>query len=458
MRILNTLIFRLSAVYVLLFASSVGILFAVVWVVTSRTMTAQVVASVQREAISLADEYRLTDAATAAASIERRLRRGGLAYYLLQTGDGAWIAGNIAPVVPILGTFSLQIQLQPQGQASDHRAAQDRRDAIAHGVLLTDGTYVLVGDDVGRLENAQQAIRTAFAIAGGISTLLAILGGLLLSAGFLRRIENVNRTAGQIMAGSLAARIPVSSRGDEIDNLAANLNAMLDRIQSLLENLRQISNDVAHDLRTPLARLRQNLEAARTSATTVEEFRTSIDAATAETDGLLDTFSALLRIAQIETGARRAGFSNVDMSELFELVATTFHAVAEDQGHHLTWQIEPGVVISGDRELLLHLATNVVENGIRHTPQGSTIEIQLKRDGQDVVAAFADNGPGIPPDERAKVFRRFYRLESSRTTPGSGLGLALVAAIAELHGARISLKDRDPGLLLEVRFPVRAAP
>src|SRR5262249_41303902 len=159
-----------------------------------------------------------------------------------------------------------------------------------------------------------------------------------------------------------------------------------------------------------------------------------------------------------ESGARRAGFSKVDISALFELVATTFHAVAEDQGHQLTSQIEPDVVILGDRELLLHLATNIVENAIRHTPQGSTIEIELKRHGQDVIATFADNGPGIPPDEREKVFRRFYRLESSRTTPGSGLGLALVAAIVELHGARISLKDRDPGLLLEVCFPVRATP
>jgi signal transduction histidine kinase len=155
--------------------------------------------------------------------------------------------------------------------------------------------------------------------------------------------------------------------------------------------------DLERRLRTPLARLRQNLEAARTSATTVEEFRSAIDATITETDDLLETFTALLRIAQIESGARRAGFANVDMSNLFELVASTFHAVAEDQGHHLTWQIEPGVVISGDRELLLHLATNVVENAIRHTPQGSTIEIELKRDGQDVIASFADNGPGIPP-------------------------------------------------------------
>ena len=418
-------------------------------------MTSQIAAGVQREAVSLADEYRATDAATAAASIERRLRRGGLPYYLLQDGSGAWIAGNIAPVEPILGFVELQVQLQAQGQSTGNQVSEDRRDAIGYGALLTDGTFVLAADNVGRLNNAQKAIRTAFVVAGGISILLAILGGLLLSTGFLRRIEAINRTAARIMAGSLEARIPVRTNGDELDSLAANLNAMLDRIQSLMQNLQQVSSDVAHDLRTPLARLRQNLEAAQANAATVEEFHISTDAAIAETQGLLETFSALLRIAQIESGARRAGFSKVDLSDLFELVATTFQPVAEDQGRRLLSQIAPGVVISGDRELLLQLATNLVENGIRHTPPGSTIELQLKCDGSDIVAVVADDGPGIPPEDRAKVFRRFYRRESSRTTPGSGLGLALVAAVAELHSAQISLQDRAPGLLVELRFRAR---
>jgi len=416
-------------------------------------MTSQTAAGVQREAISLADEYRATDAATAAASIERRLRRGGLPYYLLQDRNGALIAGNIVPVEPILGYVELHVQLQAPDKGTGNRQTEDIRDAIGYGALLTDGTFVLAADNVGAWKNAQRAIGTAFVVAGGISILLAIVGGLLLSAGFLRRIEAVNRTADRIMAGSLEARIPISTNGDELDNLAANLNAMLDRIQSLMQNLQQVSNDVAHDLRTPLARLRQNLETAQVSATTVGEFRVSIDAAIAETQSLLDTFSALLRIAQIESGSRRAGFSNVDMSELFELVATTFQPVAEEQGRRLLSVIAPDVAISGDRELLLQLVTNLVENAIRHTPAGSTIELELKRDGTDIVAVVADDGPGIPPEHRAKVFRRFYRLDASRTTPGNGLGLSLVAAVAELHGAQISLRDRAPGLLVELRFP-----
>jgi len=453
MHLASSLIFRLTTLYAILFAASVAILFALVWLVTSRSMTAQIMANVEREAISLADEYRATGVAAAAAVVERRLQRGGLAYYLLQRRDGAWIAGNIAPVSPVLGPLDLQVRLQSRADPSGNPTLADLRQAIGYGVLVSDGTFVLAGEDVARLEAARKAILTAFSVGGGVSVILAILGGLALSAGFLRRVESVNRTARQIMAGRLDSRVTVRDNGDELDRLAANLNAMLDRMQALMESLKQVSNDIAHDLRTPLARLRQNLETAKGSATTVAEFRSSTDAAISETDSLLRTFSALLRIAQIESGARKSGFTSVDLSEVFELVASTFAPVAEDLGHRLNSEIEEHISISGDRDLLLQLATNLVENAIRHTPEGTDIEVRLKKKGDAIIATVLDNGQGIPEEERAKVFRRFYRLEASRTTPGSGLGLALVAAVAELHGARISLSDQGPGLLVEVCFP-----
>jgi signal transduction histidine kinase len=456
MQVASSLITRLTTLYVILFAASVAILFGLVWLVTSRSMTAQLMANVQREAVSLADEYRATGALAAAALVERRLQRGGLAYYLLQRRDGAWIAGNIAPVSPIVGPLDLQVRLQSRGETAGERMPGDLRNAIGYGVLLSDGTFVLAGEDVGRLEATRSAILTAFAVGGGVSLILAILGGLALSAGFLRRVESVNRTARQIMEGQLDSRVTVRDNGDELDRLAANLNAMLDRIQSLMESLKQVSSDIAHDLRTPLARLRQNLETAKVSATSVEEFRSSTEVAIAETDGLLKTFSALLRIAQIESGSRKADFARVDLSELFDFVAETFAAVAEDEGHQLVCDIQDGIAISGDRELLLQLATNLVENAIRHTPNGSRIEFCLRQEMAEVIVTVRDNGPGIPEGERGKVLRRFYRLEASRTTPGSGLGLALVAAIADLHGARIGLLDHGPGLIVEVRFPAAA--
>jgi signal transduction histidine kinase len=458
MRIASSLVFRLTTLYVLLFAASVAILFALVWLVTSRSMLAQIAANVQREAVSLADEYRATGATAAAASIERRLQRGGLAYYLLQGRNGVWIAGNIAPVSPVRGPLDLRVRLLARGEGVNDWAVADLRDAIGYGVLVADGTFVLAGEDVRRLEDARRAILTAFVAGGGMSVILAILGGLVLSRGFLRRVEAVNETARMVMAGQLEARVPARDNGDELDRLAANLNAMLDRIQSLMESLKQVSSDIAHDLRTPLARLRQSLESARVTALTVDEFRASTDAAIKETEALLDTFTALLRIAQIEAGSRKSGFATVDLSELFEFIATTFAPVAEDQGRELVSDIEGGASIPGDRELLLQLATNLVENALRHTPKGTTIALKVRRDAGEVIARVADNGRGIPAEERAKVFRRFYRLEASRTTPGNGLGLALVAAVAELHGARICLGDHAPGLVVEVRFPEAPVP
>ena len=370
---------RLTTLYVILFAASVAILFALVWFVTSRSMTGQLMANVQREAISLADEYRATGAAAAAALVERRLQRGGLAYYLLQRRDGAWIAGNIAPVSPVLGPLDLQVRLFSARRSG--RRPNARGSAQRHRLWRAPGRRHLCP--------GRRRCRSLAGHAEGDSD--RIFGrrwrvgdpgnprGLALSAGFLRRVEQVNRTARQVMAGQLDSRVTVRDNGDELDRLAANLNAMLDRIQSLMESLKQVSSDIAHDLRTPLARLRQNLETAKVGARSVEEFRCSTDAAIAETDALLKTFSALLRIAQIESGSRKAGFASVDLSELFGLVAVTFAAVAEDQGHQLVSDIQGGITLSGDRELLLQLATNLVENAIRHTPAAPRLSFACAR-------------------------------------------------------------------------------
>lgn len=453
MRLFRTLAFRLTALYVLLFAASVIVLFAIVWFATQRAMRDRVSSSVEREAVSLADELRATNAATAAFLIERRLRRGHIGFYLLQDRNGRFIAGNITPIRPVVGQFTGRVHLTAELEPTQPPAPGEVRDVLGFGILLSDGTFVLAADDVERVWSTHRASLTAFTTAGAISILLAIAGGLLLSRGFLRRIDAVNRTTAEIVAGRLSSRIPARADGNEIDELACNLNSMLDRIQGLMENLKQVLNDVAHDLRTPLSRLHQSLEIARNSASTVSEYRESITSAIHEVEQILETFSALLRIAQIESGSRKAGFARIDLSELLGFAAETFQPVAEDAEHRLSFSIEPGISMTGDRELLLQMATNLIENAIRHTPAGSSIDLTLKRDGADVVLTCTDNGPGIPAGERKKVLQRFYRLETSRTTPGSGLGLALVSAVADLHGATITLSDRRPGLQVEIRFP-----
>jgi signal transduction histidine kinase len=314
------------------------------------------------------------------------------------------------------------------------------------GLTLPDGSFLLVAQDASRLTDMQHAIISAFVWAGGVTLVLAFGGGLLIGSNFLRRIDTITRTSRAIMGGDLSARIPVRGTHDEIDQLVASLNAMLERIQQLLEGLRQVSSDIAHDLRTPLGRLRQHLEDARERAKSTADYDAATEAAIAEADELLETFSALLRIAQVEAGAQKRGFADVDLSELVRNVAEVYQPVAEDCDHRLSYRIDDNVHLPGDRPLLAQMISNLVENALRHTPAGSQVSLALRGVGSAFEIEVADNGPGIPEAERAKVFDRFYRLDRSRSTAGSGLGLALVKAIAGLHGLTIRLEDRGPGL------------
>jgi signal transduction histidine kinase len=255
------------------------------------------------------------------------------------------------------------------------------------------------------------------------------------------------------MEGDLSARIPVRGTHDEIDQLIASLNAMLGRIQQLMDGLRQVSSDIAHDLRTPLGRLRQHLEDARERAKTTADYDTATEAAIVEADELLETFSALLRIAQVEAGAQKSAFAELDLSALARSVGEAYQPAAEDSGHKLDIRIVDGVRLTGDRQLLAQMISNLVENALRHTPVGSTVSLALCRTAAGFAIEVSDNGPGIPEPERGKVFDRFYRLDRSRSTAGSGLGLALVKAIAGLHGLSIELTDRRPGLGVVVTGP-----
>jgi signal transduction histidine kinase len=259
------------------------------------------------------------------------------------------------------------------------------------------------------------------------------------------------------MRGNLSERIPTRAAGDEIDQLATNLNDMMDRLQDLMEGLRQVSNDIAHDLRTPLSRLRQRLEAARLEARSVEDYERAVDQALQDADTALATFSALLRIAQVEAGMRHGSFAELDLSGLIEHLVMTYAPVAEEFGKRLSSSIAPRIRIRGDRELLAQMLVNLIENALRHTPGGSALSVTLHDNGEGPLAVVTDDGPGVPRAEREKIFRRFYRLQTSRTTPGSGLGLALVAAVAELHQIRIRLADNRPGLKVMLQFTATAS-
>jgi signal transduction histidine kinase len=326
--------------------------------------------------------------------------------------------------------------------------------------MLVLGTFVpekqallFVGQSTAELDDLKSFIARSFIWSATTTCGLAIAFGLVTASAFLRRVEAVNTAAASIMAGDLAHRVPVRGTNDEFDRLSQNLNHMLDRIDHLFEQLRQVSNDIAHDLRTPLSRLRQGLETARAKAQSVETYASAIDDAIEQTNEIISIFGALLRIAQIEADMNTQELRPTDLSEIFGRVYGAYESVAEDQGKYLVQRIESGIVILGDDHLLTQMVSNLVENALCHTLPSTTITVQLTRGSTSVVGLIADNGPGIPEESRDKVFQRFVRLDRSRSTPGSGLGLSLVAAIAGMHGIAITLSDNEPGLRVTLSFP-----
>ena len=450
-RILRSASFRLTLFYAALFMASAGALFGTVYVTATAAMQDDMAAVLKSEAYQLADIHRRSGLAGLADQITRRInfRTKGPIFYLLQAPNRSVVVGNLPGMPPVNG--AIDFVPEPDTPAPDPTDGE-RTKLTGFGLTLSDGSFLLVAQDSTRLTDMQHAIVRAFAWASGLTLLLAVAGGAFLGSSFLRRIDTITKTSREIMEGDLSARIPTRGTQDEIDQLIANLNAMLARIQQLMDGLRQVSSDIAHDLRTPLGRLRQHLEDARDRATSTADYETATEAAIAEADELLETFSALLRIAQVEAGAQRRAFADLDLSALARSIGEAYQPAAEDSGHALQIAIEDGVHLTGDRQLLAQMISNLVENALRHTPQGSTVALAVKRGaGSGVTIEVADNGPGIPEAERGRVFDRFYRLDRSRSTAGSGLGLALVKAIAGLHGLTIELTDRKPGLGVVIR-------
>jgi signal transduction histidine kinase len=438
--------FRITLLYVALFGVSILILFGVIYWITAEFMEEQSHAAIATELSSLVDDFGSSGIDSTIDAIKRRVgsREHELSYYLLQDAAGRKVAGNLPAMPAAAGWYKLPIP--PRGDDTDSSDT-----LMAQGQALSNGWFLVVGQDTDQFTDFEDLILNVAAGSLATAFALALIGGLATSASMLRRVTAITDAGRDIMRGNLARRIALRGSSDEFDRLSANLNEMLDRIQMLMDGLRQVSNDIAHDLRTPLTRLRQRLELARSKAATVADYEAAVDKAIAETDEILDTFGALLRIAQIEAGTRRAAFTEVDLSGVCQTIVETYAAVAEDHQHALESRIAEGIAVQGDRQLLTQMIANIVENALRHTPAGTRIELVLAGPPTPV-CTIRDNGPGIPEPERQKVFRRFYRLDSSRATPGSGLGLSLVAAVAELHRIAVEIGDGQPGLKVTLRF------
>jgi signal transduction histidine kinase len=312
---------------------------------------------------------------------------------------------------------------------------------------------LLVGTDISDLAAYARHIDMALAFGVTLFVVLAGVAGISVTRRTVGRIESVNATSRAIMQRGLSERIPLRGTRDEWDQLAANLNLMLDRIEALMAEVKQVSDNVAHDLRTPLTRMRGRLEKAAGRPRGAAEDQALINDTMADLDGVLRMFASLTRISQIETSDRTAAFRSVNLAEIAREVVELFDAAAEDKGVRLTTTGDERVLVTGDRDLLFDATANLVDNAIKHGREAGRVDVQVADGADGAAITVADDGPGIPEHELAHVFKRFYRLERSRRTPGNGLGLSLVAAVARLHGARMEMVDNGPGLRFRLQFP-----
>ncbi len=444
--------FRFAILLAAVFALGAAALLTVVERSVGRYATEAAADGVTTEVAILSDEDRAAGRAATVQAIARRERasREHQLRYLLVDTRGRALAGGLPPGLARLGWRDVTLANPDRHESDDPRTVS----LMALGTRLADGAILVVASDTVEIEELRGGLlRSTTAFGVGI-TVLVLVGGFTVGSIFLRRLERVNQSVERIMAGRFTERLPPIGMSPEFDHLSANLNRMLDRIEVLMDGLRQVSTDIAHDLRTPLTRLRQQLEDLKANAPGAA-FETQVDGALAQTDRILTIFRALMRIGALEAGAGPRRLVAVDLSEMMERVHRAYLPVAEDGERRLIADIAPAVTVSGDAELLTQAVTNLVENALLHTPRGAEVVIGLARRGSGAAITVADDGLGVPEHERDKVLRRFYRLDSARASPGSGLGLALVAAVATLHQATLTLSDNRPGLRVELFIPAR---
>ncbi len=448
-RLLTTPRFRQFALAGLLFSLMSLLVFGLIYLATNRFLEHQLDRALEAELASLLAE----GSGRLARTIEQR--QAGLGtrefYYLYQDRQGRRLAGSL-PAEPDREGWSM---LAPPGLSHPDGDEQSLR-ALAR--RLPDGRLLMVARDTDDIDDISDFMEQSFGAGFTLTLLVALACGAYLSLGFLRRLDGMTLAISHIMAGDLAQRIPLGAGRDEFRELSLHLNAMLERIQDLMAGMEQVTTGIAHDLRTPLTRLRNRLECALGGAEGGAAPPAPLVAALEEVDGLLEIFNALLRIAQIESGARRSHFSAVDLSALLLMLHEIYGPVADDGGRRLRVEAPPGIALPGDKPLLVQMLVNLIENALRHTPPGTEVWVSLDRAADGTVRlGVRDNGPGVPSAERGKVLRRFYRMDASRRTPGTGLGLSLVQAVVGLHHGCLRLEDNQPGLAVWIELPPAAA-
>lgn len=462
--VLKTTAARLSALYLVLFTLCAVLLAFYMTSLSARMLTAQTMETINEEVQGLVSAYQRGGLPFLVRTVERRSRQPSANLYLIADANGRILSGNVENLEPGViateGWTERPFAYQRFGDTSQEAARQNpetRHQAIALVLKLPNRMIVLVGRDLGEPERFREVVRRALLFSLAMMGIGALLIWYFVGRRALKHIDKVSEASRRIMGGDLSGRLPVTGAGDEFDRLSENLNTMLARIAELNEGLKQVSDNIAHDLKTPLTRLRNRAEAALSGQRETSEYRAALEAMIVESDQLIRTFNAILMISRLEAGYSAEAMSKVDLGAAVRDVAELYEPAAEEAGVDLATQIDGSFIIDGNRELIGQALSNVVDNAIKYSI-GSTdtprVRVLLERSGNEVRLSVADNGPGIPDEnDRQRATERFVRLEKSRSQPGSGLGLSLAKAIMKFHGGRLDLRSADPGLCVTMSFP-----
>jgi len=460
-KLFRTTTFKLTLVYLTVFALFAAFLLGYFALNTRRLITEQITDTVNAEITGLSEQYRLGGIRRLVVVVDNRARRPGSSLYLVTTFNGQALAGNVTALAPGIldnpGWTETVYHRIDEGETSEHAA----HEALVRVFQLPGGFRLLVGRDLDERERLYRIVLSAGRWSVAIVVVLGLLGGFLVTRRVLRRVDAMTETTRTIMTGDLSGRLPVAGTGDELDRLAGNLNAMLERIEALMHGLKEVSDNIAHDLKTPLTRLRNRSEEALRTAKSEAEYRAALESTIEESEGLIRTFNALLMIARAESGQARDGMSEFDASEIANDVGELYEPLAEEKGIALKVEAQTPTKVRGNRELVSQALANLVDNAIKYAQpagtgaNGAIPEIVVRAFNEDdrIMLTVADSGPGIPAADRSRAIERFVRLEQSRCQPGSGLGLSLASAVARLHGGELSLQDNNPGLKSVIALP-----
>ena len=470
--IMRTTAARLSALYFILFALCATLLVVYMTSLSARMLTAQSQETINEEVQGLDRAYRQGGLPVLVRVIEQRSRQPGANLYLIADPNGRILTGNVESLEPGVletdGWTEVPFSYQRYGEGADRRGgdtrppdapplSETRHNAIALVSRLPNQMIVLVGRDLGEPERFRGVVRRALMFALGMMALGGLLIWYFVGRRALRRIDSVSEASRRIMGGDLSGRLPITGAGDEFDRLSENLNTMLTRIAGLNEGLKQVSDNIAHDLKTPLTRLRNRAEAALAGDPDTAGYREALEATIAESDRLIKTFNAILMISRLEAGYSTEAFVKVDLAATIRDVVELYEPAAEERNVILEAPESGPSVIDGNRELIGQALSNVVDNAIKYSADADgqpKVSVAIERLGGEVRLSVSDNGPGIPDEvDRERATERFVRLEKSRSQPGSGLGLSLAKAIMKFHGGRIELLPGSPGLTVVMAFP-----